>query len=129
MSCGVGNRHGSDPTLLWLWHSPAAVAPIQPLAWELSRAAGTALKSKNKYINKNKIKYFAHNSDDGMGKDKISTVTMMVTEAGYWGSLKFLLLYVWKFLFSKVFCFLKVINFFVLSYTKFLCFLFTFIIG
>ena len=20
MSCGIGRRHGSDPTLLWLWH-------------------------------------------------------------------------------------------------------------
>ena len=24
-----------DPVLLWLWCSPAAVAPIRPLAWEL----------------------------------------------------------------------------------------------
>jgi len=23
-----------DPALLWLWHRPASVAPIQPLAWE-----------------------------------------------------------------------------------------------
>ena len=29
-------RCGSDPMLLWLWHRPAAVAPIGPLAWELS---------------------------------------------------------------------------------------------
>lgn len=28
----------------------AAVAPIQPLAWELSFAAGAALKRKYKYV-------------------------------------------------------------------------------
>ena len=28
MSCGVGHRQGSDPTLLWLWCGPAATAPI-----------------------------------------------------------------------------------------------------
>ena len=30
MSCGIGCRRGSDPTLLWLWHRPVATAPIQP---------------------------------------------------------------------------------------------------
>ena len=35
MSCGIGRRCGSDPSLLWLWGRPAAVAPIRPLAWEL----------------------------------------------------------------------------------------------
>ena len=44
MSCGIGHRHGSDPALLWLWHRPAAVVPIQPLAWEPPYAAGAALK-------------------------------------------------------------------------------------
>ena len=29
---GVGCRHGSDPSLLWLWHRLAATAPIRPLA-------------------------------------------------------------------------------------------------
>ena len=27
-----------DPVLPWLWCRPAAVAPIQPLAWELAYA-------------------------------------------------------------------------------------------
>ena len=44
--CGVGCRIGSDPE--WLWHRPAAVAPIQTLVWELPYAAGATLKSKNK---------------------------------------------------------------------------------
>ena len=34
--CGVGCRHGSDPTLLWLWCRPGATAPIWPLAWNLN---------------------------------------------------------------------------------------------
>ena len=48
MSCGVGRRRGSDPTLLWLWRRPVATAPIQPLAWEPPYAVGKALKIKNK---------------------------------------------------------------------------------
>ena len=35
--------------LLWLCR-PAAVAPIQPLAWELPYASGVALKSKTNKI-------------------------------------------------------------------------------
>ena len=48
MSCGVGHRCGSDPSLLCLWRSPAAAGPIQPLAWESPYAVGTALKRKKK---------------------------------------------------------------------------------
>ena len=44
MSRGVGCRHGSDPALLWLWHRPAATAPIRPLGWEPPFAVGAALK-------------------------------------------------------------------------------------
>ena len=46
VSYGVGRRRSSDPALLWLWCSPAAVARIQPPAWELSYAVGSALKNK-----------------------------------------------------------------------------------
>ena len=28
VSCGVGQRRGSGPALLWLWHRPAAAALI-----------------------------------------------------------------------------------------------------
>ena len=38
--------------LAWLWHRPAAAAPIQPLAWELPCATGAALnrpKKKKKF--------------------------------------------------------------------------------
>ena len=40
MSCGVGHRSGLDLVLLWLWHGPAAIAPIRPLAWEPLYVAG-----------------------------------------------------------------------------------------
>ena len=55
MSCGIGRRHGSDPKLLqlWLWHRPAAVALIQPLAWEFPYAMGVA-QERQKIKNKNK---------------------------------------------------------------------------
>ena len=53
MSCGVGRRRGSDPTLLWRW--PVATALIRPLAWEPPYAAGAAqeiAKRQNKKTNK-----------------------------------------------------------------------------
>ena len=62
VSCGVGCRLGSDPTLLWLWRRPVATAPIQPLAWEPPYATGaaqeiattttTTTKRQNKQTNK-----------------------------------------------------------------------------
>ena len=54
MSCGVGHRRGSDPTLLWLWHRPAATAPIGSLALEPPYAVEVALE-KAKKQNKKKI--------------------------------------------------------------------------
>ena len=49
VSCGVGCRCSSDPTLLWLWRRPVATAPIRPLAWEPPCAAGAAQEiAKNK---------------------------------------------------------------------------------
>ena len=46
MSCGVGGRHGSDPTWLWLWCRLATPALIGLLAWEPPYAAGVTLKKK-----------------------------------------------------------------------------------
>ena len=48
VSCGVGCKYVSDPALLWLWCRLAAIAPIQPLAWELPYTSGVALESKAK---------------------------------------------------------------------------------
>ena len=28
VNSAVGDRHGSDPALLWLWHRPATMAPM-----------------------------------------------------------------------------------------------------
>ena len=53
MSYGVGCRRGLDLTLLWLWHRPAVIAPIRPVAWELLYAMGGALK-RQKSIKKKK---------------------------------------------------------------------------
>ena len=52
MGCGVGHRHGSESTLLWLWNRLAATAPIQPLAWAPPYAAGAALEKDKKTQNK-----------------------------------------------------------------------------
>ena len=52
MGCGVGCRRGSDPALLWLWHRPAAMAPIQPLAWEPPYAVGAAQEMAKRQKNK-----------------------------------------------------------------------------
>ena len=48
MSYGVGCRPSLDLALPWLWHRPAAAAPIWPLAWEISYASGIALGEKKK---------------------------------------------------------------------------------
>ena len=48
MSCGVGQRCGSDPALLWLWRGPVATAPIRPLAWDPPYATGESPKKTKK---------------------------------------------------------------------------------
>ena len=48
MSCGLDRRRGLDPALLWLWHRPATVALILPLAWEPPYATDVALKRQKK---------------------------------------------------------------------------------
>ena len=60
MSCGVGRRHGSDPALLWLWHRPAATAPIRLLAREPPYAAGAAQETakRQKKKKQNTTEYF-----------------------------------------------------------------------
>ena len=53
MNCGVVDRCGSDPALLWLWHRPGAVVLIRPLAWESPYAAGAALKKQKQTKKRN----------------------------------------------------------------------------
>ena len=56
MSCGVGRRCGSDPTLLWLWRMPVAVALIQHLAWEPPYAARVAQEKAKRQERKERKK-------------------------------------------------------------------------
>ena len=63
MSCDVGRRQGSDPALLWLWHRPAAAAPIRPLAWETPYAAGAALKRQKPKKKKKRKETWKHRWD------------------------------------------------------------------
>ena len=51
---GVYHRCSLDLALLWLWHRPAAIAPIQPLAWEHPYAMGMALKRQKEKRKKKK---------------------------------------------------------------------------
>ena len=55
MSCSVSRRRGSDPKLLRLWRRLAVVAPIRPLAWQLSHTLGSALKKK--FFNGTKLNF------------------------------------------------------------------------
>ena len=48
MSCGIGHKCSSDPTLLRLWSKLAAVALIRPLASDIREAAGAGKKKKKK---------------------------------------------------------------------------------
>ena len=48
MSCGEVCRCGSYLALQGLWCRPAAMAPVQPLAWQFPCAAGVALKKKER---------------------------------------------------------------------------------
>ena len=57
MSCGVDHRLSSNPALLWLWHSLAVAAPIQPLAWELPYAMGVTLKRQKQTNKKKKLNF------------------------------------------------------------------------
>ena len=54
MSCSVGRKQGSDPTLLWC--RPVATALIRPLAWGPPHAMGAALKGGKDQKKKKKIK-------------------------------------------------------------------------
>ena len=66
--CGIGRRCGSYPALLWLWCRPAAIAPIQLLAWEPPYATGPALKSKKK---KGRSGYIQRMTDGSYGTQDV----------------------------------------------------------
>ena len=72
LSCVVGHRCSSDPTWLWLWCRPVAVALIRPLAWELPYATGVVLKSKKKKKKKKKEKPCSDPPHDSLCPDFFS---------------------------------------------------------
>ena len=45
---------GKDPTLLWLWRRPVAIAPIRPLEWEPPYAMGAAPEKAKRQKKKKK---------------------------------------------------------------------------
>ena len=57
MSCGVGRRRGSDPTLLWLWPRPAAIGPTGPLAWRPPYAERAAQEMAKRQEKKKGVKH------------------------------------------------------------------------
>ena len=62
MSCSAGPRRSLDPTLLWLWNRPAAVALIQSQAWERPYAISAALKrkeKKKKLSNRRRVRFWS----------------------------------------------------------------------
>ena len=70
MSCGIGNRVNLDPMLLWLqlwlWCRLAAVAPIQPLAWEPPYGMGMALRPKKKRKKEKTLPWSSHSGSAEM---------------------------------------------------------------
>ena len=58
MSCGVGCRRGSDPSLLWLWRRLVATAPIRRLVWEPPYATGAALEKAKRQRKRKKVAPF-----------------------------------------------------------------------
>ena len=56
----LGQRHGLDLMLLWLWRRLAATAPIRPLAWESPYAVSVALEKtkKKKKLTKSSLSGF-----------------------------------------------------------------------
>ena len=80
MSCGVGCTPSSDPALLWLWHRPAAMAPIQPLAWEppyAEREAQEMAKRPKKIKNKKSEDLNRHLSKEDIQMAKKAHEKMM----------------------------------------------------
>ena len=71
MSCGVGRRRGSGPTLLWLWSRLAATASIRPLAWEPRTGKKTKKKEEQE---KFQINNLTHHLNELEGQNRKSAV-------------------------------------------------------
>ena len=58
-----------DMALLWLWHRPAAAAPIQVLVWKLSHAMGMVFKKEKKKKRKKRKETFPRLTNRVCGGD------------------------------------------------------------
>ena len=65
-----------------LWRRSAAVALIQPLAWEFPYAAGAALKSKNKKQKKTCLDTSEFAYEEGLDRQRKQTYSY---QRGGWG--------------------------------------------
>ena len=65
-----------DLALLWLWHRPAATAPIRPLAWEPPCARSGALKRQKIQINKNKTASQAFSNEQLKSNKRANNLAM-----------------------------------------------------
>ena len=82
VSRGVGHRCGLDLALLWLWHRPAAIAPIRPLAWEPPYDVGVALKRTKRQKKKKEKKFvaFLYTNNEILEKEyKTTTIHFKIT--------------------------------------------------
>ena len=61
--CGIGVKCSSDPALLWLWCRPAAAAPIQSLAQEISICHRCSTKKQNKTKTKTPTWLLKHSTE------------------------------------------------------------------
>ena len=80
MNCGVGHKLGLDPTLLWLWRRPAAVAPIRPLTWKPPYAVGVAQKMTKKKKKKSNFRLFQKVGIVSFVKYIMSLILVMMTD-------------------------------------------------
>ena len=71
VSCGIGCRRGSDPTLLWLWCRMATEALIQP-------SLGTSICQKRK-----KEKQTNKNTNIGLGEGELDEGSQKVQNSSY----------------------------------------------
>ena len=84
MSYGVGCRHGSDPTLLWLWCRLEATALIRLLGWEPPCATGVALeKTEKKNLAPSALNIFPHLLDSPESNQSLTAAAAHTP--GMWG--------------------------------------------
>ena len=74
LSYSVARSRGWDPMLLW--YRLAAVAPVQPVAWELPYDMGAALKKKKKKILHLASLWKAESNVSSTWKSKLSTLRL-----------------------------------------------------